>query len=650
MFNSLTFYISKKIIKLKFDISTHELVVIIVLFFVSLLLLEFVGLGNPTKEYAEMMMSPQTIGCELSQIAFCDIFTSPSSGGRSGELDNSKWSVSRWIKNTSIAHGQLNEFYPTDAYHCRDLVHGVVPDKDSFFCGVEFGEPEHWMTAFNDGGQDLGYGLVAGRIRQQFSFSNRVGHIVFDVDAKAAEGGPWTEVWITDQPIPAPHSPTEELADNPHNGIGLVFDDFCNNPTNLVSLGSVFVYNNYTEVSKPFNQVACVATLSDDANHFEIRISQNHLEVWASDHDRTNFRLVATADNLNLPLTQGYVTFEHASANREKFGFTDPSLSTYHWHNIGFDGPTIPQDRGYDVPDALTPSGGGNGDINLGYAVFQSAGYHGGPQTSSGGVFTCCTDINSNFPFTKVNPFTLNGVDVSNPTGATLNMNVFSLDDGISILYQLNGNPWRVYSNSAYLNSGKRTISIPVTLSDLKSGTNTLDISSQNVQDPQGIVISNIDLTVFTSVVTPAQSAPPSSAPPSTHTTPAKSSSNPTPTTITPLASIKDSTSSLAGQASNATGNVITSAGKPLGGGNDFFGLGKKIQDFSNGRSASNFENLLLIISIMGLISLLILPFLTILKFLFKNTRLRGFLNSEIFDRLLMLYIRVKSRNQSYRI
>ena len=39
--------------------------------------------------------------------------------------------------------------------------------------------------------------------------------------------------------------------------------------------------------------------------------------------------------------------------------------TTYHWHAVSFDGPVLPFDRSYQVPDALTP--GPNGSVNLGY-------------------------------------------------------------------------------------------------------------------------------------------------------------------------------------------------------------------------------------------------------------------------------------------
>src|SRR5262249_9096981 len=93
--------------------------------------------------------------CGLTNPAFCDNFTekASTSGSREGALDPTKWDYTRVSQSVNAGQGQLNEFSPTDAQHCKTLLHNVIPYNDSFFCGLEVPEPQHWMEAFNDAGQ-----------------------------------------------------------------------------------------------------------------------------------------------------------------------------------------------------------------------------------------------------------------------------------------------------------------------------------------------------------------------------------------------------------------------------------------------------------------------------------------------------------------
>jgi hypothetical protein len=116
----------------------------------------------------------------------------------------------------------------------------------------------------------------------------------------------------------------------------------------------------------------CYTVQSDHANHFELRISQDRLELWASDLSEDgvgtpgpNFRRILSADNLNLPFSRGYVYFQQVQYNAAKEDVS--SMQTYHWHGIGFDGPALPRQRAYQVPDSLQASP--NGGVNLGYML-----------------------------------------------------------------------------------------------------------------------------------------------------------------------------------------------------------------------------------------------------------------------------------------
>lgn len=431
----------------------------------------------------------QTVNpCGLAQVAFCDTFDTPYAGsGRSGQLDPSRWSVARLTENDNPTQGRINEFWPTDAMHCKTPVTGVLPDSDYFMCGTEAGESEHFMEAIKDGGN---YVYNDARILQPFDFTGRTGTLAFDVDAKTDDSHTWwPEIWITDQPVPAPHSLHPGTDALPKNGVGFAFSQPCTPPGGGAggSLEDIFIIQNYTQVAdlqlgKGFSALGsgCYPTMPDMKNHFNIRISQSQIEIWASDPGGANFQEYFVAPGLNLPLTRGYVHIEHSQYNALKFD-TSPSATgqqTYHWDNIGFDGPILPADRTYSVPDALTP-GGDPSSINLGY------------DAKGGQVFTCCAP-GVTWPTMVVPPFSLANVNLNGAVGATLDLNAYNDANPITLNYQFNGGPWHSYTGAVTDGSYRwDTLSIPVSLADLKMGTNTLAFSTTNET-----LLANIDLTI----------------------------------------------------------------------------------------------------------------------------------------------------------
>ena len=91
--------------------------------------------------------------------------------------------------------------------------------------------------------------------------------------------------------------------------------------------------------------------------------------------------------------------------------------------------------------------------------------------------------------------WTLQNVDLSGATFASLNLNIaqqYSPSTGLQ--YRLNGGPWRPVADPipGQLNDW-RAVSAPVALSDLRQGSNTLDLAAA-----QTVVVTNIDVTVST--------------------------------------------------------------------------------------------------------------------------------------------------------
>ena len=62
---------------------------------------------------------------------------------------------------------------------------------------------------------------------------------------------------------------------------------------------------------------------------------------------------LATIPNANLNFTRGLVWLEDVHYNGDKFN--SQRLHTFFWDNLGFDGPVLPRDLGFDVPDNNVP-------------------------------------------------------------------------------------------------------------------------------------------------------------------------------------------------------------------------------------------------------------------------------------------------------
>ena len=88
-------------------------------------------------------------------------------------------------------------------------------------------------------------------------------------------------------------------------------------------------------------------------NHIELRISQNEIDVYATDAGTTSpLKEIATITNANLTLTRGLIWLEDVHYNGNKFN--TQRTNTFTWDNVGFDGPILPRDLAFDVNDSLT--------------------------------------------------------------------------------------------------------------------------------------------------------------------------------------------------------------------------------------------------------------------------------------------------------
>ncbi len=384
-------------------------------------------------------------------VAFCDTFDHPSGNPatRSGDLNATVWGVSRTNTMVNLGQGQYNDWLPATLTGCGAPT-TVRPPGDVRICDGRL------IAAVADGG---GQPILAMYPKQPFDIAGRTGTVVFDVSADSQ--GPhaaWPEFWWTDQPIPAPHAgdlPAQEPA--ARNSFGFVIASQCGtNHGSQIGIDSMQVTRNYVASSLPMTTGACVTkgSATGALNHFEVRISQDRVEVWGTDAGSTTLKLMATAVNANLTMTRGLIWVENVHYNAGKFD--DQADHEFAFDNIGFDGPTPYRDLSFDVPDK-SPS-------QLGWKV-----------TST--------------------PLALATVPVyrlQTPTSALVTFN-WNPETPIVPSFRLNGGPWHdspwTFVGGA---SAWRTLGVTVPVSEVVDGVNTIEFASL-----APLVVSNVNVILI---------------------------------------------------------------------------------------------------------------------------------------------------------
>jgi hypothetical protein len=133
--------------------------------------------------------------------------------------------------------------------------------------------------------------------------------------------------------------------------------------------------------------------MSGIMNHVEFRISQNEIDVYATDAgvapSIASLRKIATITNANLSFSRGLIWLEDAHYNADKGSNPSQHQHTFAWGNVAFDGPFTDRDFAYDAPDTLVNPGLAYSpqSVNLGKlsqpnstATFQVAGIPANPQ------------------------------------------------------------------------------------------------------------------------------------------------------------------------------------------------------------------------------------------------------------------------------
>ena len=168
----------------------------------------------------------------------------------------------------------------------------------------------------------------------------------------------------------------------------------------------------------------------------------------------STFRKVAHIDGLGLAFTRGYVNLQHSQYNAEKGGLDD--FVTYHVGSLGFDGPSLPRPRSYQVPDALD--------------------HRPDEQRQKPGLPTR-QQVDTELQARRRGPDRC-----GRSTGQSERV-VFRL--GAFDRVRFNGGTWRTFAHP-YPEStdATRAVTMPVDLADLKSGQNALEMRTAWHIDP----------------------------------------------------------------------------------------------------------------------------------------------------------------------
>jgi hypothetical protein len=307
-------------------------------------------------------------------LAFCETFDHPFPvTNRSGQLDGTLWGVSRLLGAIVPGGNLFNSAAPSTMDACGVLQTAQPGTTDVIVCNGQLRESQY---------DQHGVTTVAMYPKQPFDFAGRTGTIAFDVtNDTSGSHGTWPEFWITDQPVPAPFThggPPCDVCSVPRNGIGIDMSGGIaagqagpgNCPADTTrrwTVAEIKIVRNYV-VTDGFlfkdpnlQALSCAreSTGPDDAlNHVEVRVSQNQIDVYATDPGSTVLKHLSTYSNANLTFTRGLIWLEDSHYNAAKAfdptpGTPDLSNHTFAWDNVAFDGPAPYRDLSFDVLDSL---------------------------------------------------------------------------------------------------------------------------------------------------------------------------------------------------------------------------------------------------------------------------------------------------------
>lgn len=276
---------------------------------------------------------------------------------------------------------------------------GLVPSHNACAGGAATPAPAdarvcngQYVESNNDGGLIT---AIDSYPKQPFNWAGRTGTVVFDVsNDSSGSHGAWPDFEITDEPVPGVIECISECADGSGgtpsavNEIG--FDMSATNEgvntwgvtrfwqvKNGVMQGDAIDSTDYGTVTKGSPTAM---------NHVKVMVSDSRIDVYATNAGSTTFQHIAGADiPIGLGFSQGLVWINdvHYNATKaiEPCGCGTEIDHSFTWDNVGFDGPKVARDLGFDVPLANRASTyhSPNGPLETeeGYDVNQTFTVHG---------------------------------------------------------------------------------------------------------------------------------------------------------------------------------------------------------------------------------------------------------------------------------
>ncbi len=503
--------------------------------------------------------------CGLANAIFCDTFDAPARGNnRAGDLDGNVWGVSRTLGGVNSGQG---EYFPAPATLLRGCNGNSIvrPPNDVIICNGQLRE----STNDNPSGiYDAGAVTVLAMYpKQPFDFAGRTGIVAFDLSNDShGNHAAWPEFWMSDKPVPVPFNHFDDWQSLPQHGFGIRFAGggapgqfgTCPTVTNTDrwTVDSAAVVRNYvmddyyqglnTRFGPPsamkVQVLDCVIKPPDDSgimNHVEIHVSQNQIDVYATDAGTTApLKRIAVVTNANLTFSRGLIWLEDVHYNADKAVPVPPPFDlsrsqrqhTFVWDNVAFDGPFTYRDFSYDALDNNQPTFFSTWNIGTASGHNLNLGKLSGPnQSASWDVL--------NMP--------------ANPQAAAVRVlfnfipdnTVTVLPTVLNVIVNEHAHPttWPYPVNRLVTPAGdiatERTLAVTIPITDLVAGTNVVQLGADQIIGTANVSIVLVDVPGGVPVLPGSiNSYPNSTAIPST-TSP---SPTPTPSTSCPKGPLGD--------------------------------------------------------------------------------------------------------------
>jgi hypothetical protein len=438
-------------------------------------------------------------GMQLNEnpVAFCETFDQPSpTGNRSGEMDGNVWGVQRIGGIVNV--GQPFTWANTQVDLCGDETAEATARSDLRICSGQLrdGTNDNLSGQFDAGGPIA----LTMYSKQPFDFAGRTGTVSFDVTNDTfGTHAAWPELWVTDQPVPAPWIHFGSFISHPRHGLAVRFGSaasdagnnqgMCPTGANLdkwrwtvdsaavirdfimedtVSAGSPDCLGADTCFDGDLEVEILDCVIAPDGpdggfNHVEVKINRDTIDVYATDAGTvTPLKRIASITGANLTFTNGVVWIDDAHYNADKGppGYPSQRVHTFAWDNIAFDGPLLPRHLSFDVLDSMAPIDPGSG-------------------IGTNGVFLGWSSRPAQPISVATLPMTAD--DIAASTGALLLFNFWVRDsDDYTIEYSINGHA-HTYAWPYPDTQGNttRTLAIEIPVAELVAGPNAIRLGLQ---------------------------------------------------------------------------------------------------------------------------------------------------------------------------